>query len=148
MRTLAELRDPFALLLAVAAAVTLVAFQEGPFVALLAAVSVLVVRAAARPLADRLIPLPPAPPAPSPGQPWYHPLTRRESEVALLLSEGLTHREIGERLHSERTVDGHLTERSVDTNVQNIMNKLNMNKAPQISAWVAERRPRGPVSKV
>jgi DNA-binding NarL/FixJ family response regulator len=148
MRTLAELRDSFALLLAVAAAVTLLAFQEGPLVAMLAAVSVLVVRAAARPLADRLIPLPPAPPTPSPGQPWYHPLTRRESEVALLLSEGLTHREIGERLHSERTVDGHLTERSVDTNVQNIMNKLNMNKAPQISAWVAERRPRGPVSRV
>ncbi|MDP9281018.1 MAG: LuxR C-terminal-related transcriptional regulator [Chloroflexota bacterium] len=148
MRTLAELRDPSALLLAVAAAVTLLAFQEGLLVALLAAVSVLVVRTAARPLADRLIPLPPAPPAPPPGQPWYYPLTRRESEVALLLSEGLTHREIGERLHSDRTVDGHLSERSVDTNVQNIMNKLNMNRAPQISAWVAERRPRGPVSKV
>lgn len=148
MRTLAQLRDPFGLLLAVAAAVTLLVFQEGPVVALLAAVSVLVVRIAARALADRLIPLPPAPPTPPTGQPWYHPLTRRESEVALLLSEGLTHREIGERLHSDRTVDGHLTERSVDTNVQNIMNKLNMNRAPQISAWVAERRPRGPVSKV
>ena len=144
MRTFADLRDPFALVLAVAAAVTLLAFQEGPLVAALAALSVLVVRVAARPLADRVIQRPPSPS----GQPWYYPLTRRESEVALLLSEGLTHREIGERLHSDRTVDGHLTERSVDANVQNIMNKLNMNRAPQISAWVAERRPRNPVSKV
>lgn len=145
MRTLLALWDPFAFLLAAAAAITLLAFQEGPLVALLAGTSVLAIRVVVRPLADRAMP---KPPAPLPGQPWYHPLTRRESEVALLLSEGLTHREIGERLHSDRTVDGHLTERSIDTNVQNIMNKLNMNRAPQISAWVAERRPRGPVSKV
>jgi len=147
MRTVVDLRDPFALLLAVAVAVTLLAFQEGPLVAVLAGLSVLLVGVAARPLADRVIQRSPSPISP-PGQPWYYPLTRRESEVALLLSEGLTHREIGERLHSDRTVDGHLTERSVDTNVQNIMNKLNMNRAPQISAWVAERRPRNPVSKV
>lgn len=155
MRTLSDLRDPFGLLLAVAAAVTLLAFQEGPLVALVAAVSVLAVRAAARLVADRLLPPPSAPlPAPPPavpatpaGRPWYYPLTRRESEVALLLSEGLTHREIGERLHSDRTVDGHLTERGVDAHVQNIMNKLNLNRGPQVSAWVAERRPRDLVTK-
>jgi len=147
MRMLADIRDPFVVLLALAAAVTLLAFQEGPLVAGLAALSVLVVRVAARPLVDRVIQRPPSPNS-TPGRLWYYPLTRRESEVALLLSEGLTHREIGERLHSDRTVDGHLTERSVDANVQNIMNKLNMNRAPQISAWVAERRPRDPVGKV
>lgn len=155
MRTLSDLRDPFGLLLAVAAAVTLLAFQEGPLVAFVAAVSVLAVRAAARFVADRLLPPPsarqPAPPPAAPttpaGRPWYYPLTRRESEVALLLSEGLTHREIGERLHSDRTVDGHLTERGVDAHVQNIMNKLNLNRGPQVSAWVAERRPRDLATK-
>jgi DNA-binding CsgD family transcriptional regulator len=152
MRTLAELRDPLALLLAVAAAVTLLAFQEGPLVAVLAALSVLVVRIAARPVFDRLRPRPasaPPPrfPPPPPGQPWYFPLTRRESEVALLVAEGLTNREIGERLHSERTVDGHVTERGVDSHVQNIMNSLNMNRRTQISAWVTERRPREIASK-
>jgi len=39
-------------------------------------------------------------------------------------------------------VDGHLAERGVEAHVQNIMNKLNMNRRTQISAWVAERRPR------
>jgi len=151
MRALAELRDPLAVLLAVASAVTLLAAQEGPVVATLAAVSVLVFRVAAGPVIDRWVlgPKPPTPtaPAPPPGQPWYFPLTRRESEVALLVAEGFTHREIGERLHSERTVDGHLTERGVDAHVQNIMNKLNVNRGPQISAWVAERRPRVPTVK-
>ena len=59
---------------------------------------------------------------------------------------GLTHLEIGEA-HSDRTVDGHLTERGVDAHVQNIMNKLNLNRGPQVSAWVAERRPRDLVTK-
>jgi len=147
MSALTAIRDPFGLLLAAAAAVTLLAFQEGPLVAIAAAVSVLAFRAAAPLLIDRVRPRPQPrsgtlfPPAP-PGQPWYHPLTRRESEVALLIAEGLTSREIGERLHSERTVDGHLAERGVEAHVQNIMNKLNMNRRTQISAWVAERRPR------
>ena len=147
MSALMGLRDPFGLLLAAAAAVTLLAFQEGPLVAILAALSVLVVRVAAAPILGRWIrrPTPPTtPPAPliPPGQPWYHPLTRRESEVALLVAEGLTNKQIGEQLHSERTVDGHLTERGVDAHVQNIMNKLNMNRRAQVGAWVAERRPR------
>ena len=146
MRALTGIRDPFALLLAVAAAVALLAFQEGPLVAMLAAVSVLAVRIAAGPVIDRWRPRPTPPtprfPPPPPGQPWHFPLTRRESEVALLVAEGLTNREIGERLHSERTVDGHVTERGVDSHVQNIMNSLNMNRRTQISAWVTERRPR------
>jgi DNA-binding NarL/FixJ family response regulator len=152
MRAMTGLRDPMGLLLAAAAALTLLAFQEGPLVAVVAAVSVLAVRMAAAPAIDRARPRPPSPPAPRfpsppPGQPWFFPLTRRESEVALLVAEGLTNREIGERLHSERTVDGHVTERGVDSHVQNIMNSLNMNRRTQISAWVTERRPREIASK-
>ena len=147
MGALTGLRDPFSLLLAAAAAVTLFAFQEGPLVAILAALSVLAFRVAATPILDRWRPRPVPPTMPPaslipPGQPWYFPLTRRESEVALLVAEGLTNKQIGEQLHSERTVDGHLTERGVDAHVQNIMNKLNMNRRAQVGAWVAERRPR------
>lgn len=147
MRALGALLDPFGVVLAVAAAVTLLAAQEGPLLALLAALSVLTFRTAAAPVIDRWRPRPPSPPPPRlprapAGEPWYFPLTRRESEVALLVAEGLTNREIGERLHSERTVDGHLSERGVDSHVQNIMNSLNMNRRAQISAWVTERRPR------
>lgn len=150
MRALLELRDPIGFVLAAGVAVTLLGAQEGPLVAVAAALSVLVFRLAARSVVDRWAPRPPTTTEfspPPPGQPWYFPLTRRESEVALLLAEGFTHREIGERLHSERTVDGHLTERGVDAHVQNIMNKLNVNRGPQISAWVTERRPRVPIIK-
>jgi DNA-binding NarL/FixJ family response regulator len=159
MSALTGLRDPFGLLLAAAAAVTLIAFQEGPLVAILAALSVLVFRVAATPILDRLMPrpVPPvsAPPAPliPPGRPWYHPLTPRESEVALLVTDGLTTPQIAERMVSERTVDGHVTEKTVETHIGNIMNKLSkelgrdVNRRTQISAWVTERRPRDPVSR-
>lgn len=156
MNALTGIRDPFGLVLAAAAAVTLFAFQEGPLVAIVAAVSVLAVRTAAAPLLERVQRKPLLPPAPAPppsGQPWYHPLTKRESEVALLVTEGLTNPEIAHRLLSERTVDGHVTEKTVDTHVQNIMNKLSkelgreVNRRAQISAWVTERRPRDPVIK-
>jgi len=158
MRALSDLRDPYAVVLAVAAAVGLLLAQEGPLVALLAAVSVLVFRAAARALIERWraghppppgpIPPPPRPIPPPPGQPWYHPLTYRESEVALLVAQGLTNKQIASALHSERTVDGHLTERGVDSHVQHIMDKLSkelqtdVNRRAQISVWVTERRPR------
>jgi DNA-binding CsgD family transcriptional regulator len=55
-------------------------------------------------------------------------LSPRELEVARLVSEGLTNREIGERLFiSERTVDGHL---------EHIREKLEVNTRAQVSAWV------------
>lgn len=155
MRALTDLRDRYAVILAAVCAVALLVAQEGPLVALLAAGSVLLFRTAAGVAIGRWRPArpeprpespPPAPVVP-PGQPWYHPLTRRESEVALLVAEGLTNREIGERLHSERTVDGHVTERAVDSFVYNILNKLNVNRRAQISAWVTERRPRDPERK-
>jgi DNA-binding CsgD family transcriptional regulator len=147
--------DPFAILVAAAAAVTLLALQEGPLLAALAALSVLVFRVGAAPVLVRWIPrrTPPAAapltPVIPPGQPWYFPLTYRESEVALLIADH-SNKEIAGILVSERTVDGHLTERGVDSHVQNIMNKLSeqlgrdVNRRAQISAWVAEKRPRDP----
>ncbi len=54
-------------------------------------------------------------------------LSRREREVARLISEGLTNREIAERLVlSERTVEGH---------VSNIFNKLNVGARSQVAVW-------------
>jgi DNA-binding CsgD family transcriptional regulator len=57
------------------------------------------------------------------------PLTRREREIAELVAEGLTNREIGAAVHiSERTAENH---------VQHILAKLGFAKRAQIAAWVA-----------
>jgi DNA-binding CsgD family transcriptional regulator/sugar lactone lactonase YvrE len=56
-------------------------------------------------------------------------LSRREREVAKLVAEGLTSKEIGQRLFiSERTAEGH---------VDQIRNKLGFRSRAQIAAWVA-----------
>jgi DNA-binding CsgD family transcriptional regulator len=58
-------------------------------------------------------------------------LTRREREVAALVAEGLTNREIAERLYiSERTADGHL---------EHIREKLAMSSRAQVAAWYVTR---------
>ena len=157
MRALVDARDPFAAMLAVAAAVILLVAQEGPVVALLAAASVPLVRLGAGVAVQRWRPTPPVPPAPGPvvppGQPWYFPLTRRESEVAVLVADGLTNKQIADTLPSERSVDGHITDRSVDAHVQHIFDKLSrslgkdVNRRTQITAWVVERRPRDSATK-
>src|SRR2546430_12646795 len=60
-------------------------------------------------------------------------LSRRELEVARLVSEGLTSREIGQRLFiSERTAEGH---------VEQIRNKLGFRTRAQIAGWVASKGP-------
>ncbi|MEV4177927.1 LuxR C-terminal-related transcriptional regulator [Nonomuraea sp. NPDC049709] len=57
------------------------------------------------------------------------PLGRREAEVARLVAEGLSNKQIGARLFiSEHTVDSH---------VRAIMNKLGVNSRAQIAAWMA-----------
>jgi DNA-binding CsgD family transcriptional regulator len=57
-------------------------------------------------------------------------LSRREHEVALLLAEGCTNREIAERLViSERTAENH---------VQRIMNRLGLRSRTQIAAWAVQ----------
>ena len=56
-------------------------------------------------------------------------LSRREREVAALVAEGLSNREIAERLFiSERTAEGHL---------EQIRNKLGFKSRAQVAAWVA-----------
>jgi len=56
-------------------------------------------------------------------------LTRREREVAALLSEGLSNRAIAEKLFiAERTVEGH---------VEHLLNKLGFNGRSQVAAWFA-----------
>jgi predicted ATPase/DNA-binding CsgD family transcriptional regulator len=57
------------------------------------------------------------------------PLGRREADVARLVAEGLTNKQIGSRLFiSERTVDSH---------VRSILNKMGFDSRAQIAAWMA-----------
>ena len=61
------------------------------------------------------------------------PLTAREQEVARLIGQGLTNKEIATRLHiSSRTVGAH---------VQNILNKLGASNRAQIASWSATTAP-------
>ena len=54
-------------------------------------------------------------------------LSHREEQVARLVTEGLSNREIGKRLYiSERTVASH---------IEHILNKLNFGSRAQIAAW-------------
>ena len=56
------------------------------------------------------------------------PLGRREADVARLVADGLTNKQIGTRLFiSERTVDSH---------VRSILNKLGFSSRAQIAAWM------------
>jgi len=55
-------------------------------------------------------------------------LREREAEVARLVADGLTNKQIGTRLLiSERTVESH---------VRNIMNKLGVSSRAQIAGWI------------
>jgi predicted ATPase/DNA-binding CsgD family transcriptional regulator len=59
------------------------------------------------------------------------PLTRREEEVATLVAEGLTSREIGRRLR--------ITERTAETHVDHILVKLDLRSRAQIASWATAR---------
>jgi predicted ATPase/DNA-binding CsgD family transcriptional regulator len=62
------------------------------------------------------------------------PLSKRELEVARLVAEGLSNKEIGSRLF--------LSERTVETHVSKILNRLGINSRVEIASWVAqEQRP-------
>jgi predicted ATPase/DNA-binding CsgD family transcriptional regulator len=57
------------------------------------------------------------------------PLGKREADVARLVADGLSNKQIGTRLFiSERTVDSH---------VRSILNKLGFNSRAQIAGWMA-----------
>jgi DNA-binding CsgD family transcriptional regulator len=59
-------------------------------------------------------------------------LSKREEEVARLVAEGLTNKEIGARLFiSEHTVDSH---------VRGILNKLGFDSRARVAAWMAATR--------
>lgn len=57
------------------------------------------------------------------------PLTKREREIAVLVSQGLTSRQIAAATH--------ITERTAENHVQNILRKLGFSNRAQIAAWVA-----------
>ncbi|MFI6291543.1 LuxR C-terminal-related transcriptional regulator [Nonomuraea sp. NPDC050790] len=65
------------------------------------------------------------PPAPAQSP---EPLTKREYEIALLVSQGLTNRQIAERLG--------IAKRTVDTHMENILTKLGISSRVQIAAWI------------
>lgn len=60
------------------------------------------------------------------------PLTRREREVAELVAQGLTNREIAGRLF--------LSERTADNHVQHILAKLGVPNRSQVAVWVTNRK--------
>ena len=62
------------------------------------------------------------------------PLSKRESEVALLVAGGLTNRQVAARLF--------LAERTVEWHVEQILNKLGFTNRAQVASWVAQRSSR------
>jgi len=57
------------------------------------------------------------------------PLGRRQADVARLIADGLSNKQIGARLF--------ISERTVDTHVRGILNKLGFNSRAQIAGWIA-----------
>ena len=79
-----------------------------------------------------------APATPPPSEPTAG-LTAREREIAELIAEGLTNRDVAARLT--------ISVRTAETHAQNILLKLGFRSRAQIAAWVAQQRlkaaPRG-----
>jgi non-specific serine/threonine protein kinase len=69
-------------------------------------------------------------PAPAPKQD-FGGLTAREREVAMLLAQGLSNREIAESLV--------IGERTVESHVSSIFNKLGFTARSQVRQWAKEK---------
>jgi len=66
-------------------------------------------------------------------------LTRREQEIAALVAQGLTNKQVAIKLVvSERTVESH---------IWNILNRLGFNSRTQIASWATAQQPVGPTAK-
>ena len=63
------------------------------------------------------------------------PLSDRELEVAALVAEGLTNKEVATRLR--------LSVRTAENHVLNVMNKLGLDNRAQVAAWFTRSRPTG-----
>ena len=61
-------------------------------------------------------------------------LTRREREIAELLAEGLSNKEIAARLV--------ISQRTAETHVDHILSKLGITSRAQVASWVAEQQAR------
>jgi DNA-binding CsgD family transcriptional regulator len=59
-------------------------------------------------------------------------LGKRQAEVARLVADGLSNKQIGARLF--------ISERTVDTHVRSVLNKLGFNSRAQIAAWMASNQ--------
>jgi DNA-binding NarL/FixJ family response regulator len=60
-----------------------------------------------------------------------NPLTARQREVVRLVARGLTNRQIAGNLD--------VAERTVDTHIEHILNKLGFGSRAQIAAWAVEQ---------
>jgi non-specific serine/threonine protein kinase len=73
-------------------------------------------------------------PAPKPAPPVRSAsdtvLSRRQLEIARLIADDLTNRQIADRLF--------LSERTVETHITNILNKLGLSSRVQLSRWITE----------
>jgi predicted ATPase/DNA-binding CsgD family transcriptional regulator len=67
-----------------------------------------------------------------------NPLTAREQQVADLVSQGLTNREIAETLV--------IAQRTAETHVEHILSKLGFNNRAQVTRWVIEQHRAEPAS--
>ncbi|MFJ8002338.1 ATP-binding protein [Streptomyces sp. NPDC096310] len=69
-----------------------------------------------------------------------HPLSRREQDVAELVVQGLTNRQIAARMH--------VSVRTVETHIRHIRTTLGLRSRAHIAAWVAQRQPEPPASLI
>jgi non-specific serine/threonine protein kinase len=74
----------------------------------------------------------PQTPAPAPDVPASHVLTGRERDVARLLADGRSNREIADTLV--------ISEGTVEVHVKHILSKLGMRSRSQVAAWAADGR--------